>query len=184
MDHGTQSYRRFLNGDESGLVQIIREHRDGLMLYLNGFVSNLTVAEDLAEETFLKLVLKKPRFSARCSFKTWLYTIGRNLALDYMKCNKRVHIPLEDCPEVTDEEQNLEAGYIQQANLRIIHHTMKKLKPEYRQVLWLVYFEDFSCSEVGKIMGKSVSTTQTLVSRARQALKIKLLEEGFEYENL
>ena len=184
MDHATQNYKRFLEGDEGGLVQIIRDHRDGLMLYLNGFVSDLTVAEDLTEDTFLKLVLKKPRFSAHSSFKTWLYTIGRNLALDYLKRNKRAYVPLDECPEVIRDEQNLEAIYIQQTNQRIVHHTMKKLKQEYRQVLWLVYFEGFSCAEVGKIMGKSISNTQTLVFRARQALKAKLLEEGFEYENL
>lgn len=184
MDRETQNYQRFLEGDESSLVQIIRDHRDGLMLYLNGFVSNLTVAEDLTEDTFLKLVLKKPRFSERSSFKTWLYAIGRNLALDYLKRHKKAHIPIDDCPEVTDEEQNLELRYIQQVNQRIIHHNMKKLKQEYRQVLWLIYFEGFSCVEVGKIMGKSGSNIQTLVFRARQALKEKLLEEGFEYENL
>lgn len=184
MDNSERSYRRFLEGDESGLVQIIRDHRDGLMLYLNGFVSDLTVAEDLTEDVFLKLVLKKPRFSARSSFKTWLYTIGRNLALDYLKRNRKANIPLDSCPEATDEEYDLENRYIQQEDQLIIHRTMKTLKPEYRQVLWLIYFEGFTCAEAGKIMKKSVPNTQTLVCRARQALKTKLLEEGFEYENL
>lgn len=183
MDHAEQSYQRFLAGDESGLVELIRTYRDGLMLYLNGFVSDLSVAEDLTEDTFLKLVLKKPRFSARSSFKTWLYTIGRNLALDHLR-RKKADIPLDICPEAADEECALESRYIQQEDRLIIHRTMKKLKREYRQVLWLVYFEGFSCAEAGKIMGKSVSNTQTLACRARQALKTKLLEEGFEYENL
>lgn len=183
MDHAEQSYQRFLDGDESGLVELIRTYRDGLMLYLNGFVSDLSVAEDLTEDTFLKLVLKKPRFSARSSFKTWLYTIGRNLALDHLR-RKKADIPLDICPEAADEECALESRYIQQEDRVIIHRTMKKLKREYRQVLWLVYFEGFSCAEAGKIMGKSVSNTQTFVCRARQALKTKLLEEGFEYENL
>lgn len=184
MDQATQCYQRFLAGDESGLVQLIRDHRDGLMLYLNGFVSDLSVAEELTEDTFLKLVLKKPRFSARSSFKTWLYTIGRNLALDYLRRNRKSTVCMDDCPEISDEEYDLEQRYIQQEKQIILHHAMKKLKPEYRQVLWLVYFEGFRCAEVGKIMGKSEATTQTLVSRARQALKRNLLEEEFDYENL
>lgn len=184
MDQASLCYQRFLKGDESALVELLRDYRDGLMLYLNGIVSDLSVAEELTEDTFLKLVLKKPRFSAGCSFKTWLYTIGRNLALDYLKRSRRTTVCLDDCPEISDEEQNLERQYIQQENQIMLHHAMRKLKPEYRQVLWLVYFEGFRCAEVGKIMGKSESTTHTLVSRARQALKQKLLEEDFDYENL
>ena len=184
MDQATLSYQRFLKGDESALVELIRDYRDGLMLYLNGIVSDLSVAEELTEDTFLKLVLKKPRFSARCSFKTWLYTIGRNLALDHLKRSRRSTVRLEDCPEISDEECDLERQYIQQEDQIMLHHAMKKLKPEYRQVLWLVYFEGFRCAQVGKIMGKSEATTQTLVSRARKALKEKLLEEEFDYENL
>ena len=184
MDQATLSYQRFLKGDESALVELIRDYRDGLMLYLNGMVSDLNVAEELTEDTFLKLVLKKPRFSARCSFKTWLYTIGRNLALDHLKRSRRSTVRLEDCPEISDAECDLERQYIQQEDQIMLHHAMKKLKPEYRQVLWLVYFEGFRCAQVGKIMGKSEATTQTLVSRARKALKEKLLEEEFDYENL
>ena len=184
MDQATLCYQRLLKGDESALVELIRDYRDGLMLYINGIVSDLSVAEELTEDTFLKLVLKKPRFSARCSFKTWLYTIGRNLALDHLRRSKRSGISLEDCPEISNEEQNLERSYIQQENQIMLHQAMKKLKPEYRQVLWLVYFEGFRCSDAGKIMGKSEAITQTLVSRARKALKEKLLEEEFDYENL
>jgi RNA polymerase sigma-70 factor (ECF subfamily) len=184
MDQVTECYRRFRAGDDSALVQLIRDYRDGLMLYLNGFVSDLSVAEELTEDTFLKLVLKKPRFSARSSFKTWLYTIGRNLALDYLRRNKKLEVSVDDCPEIADEECDLEQRYIQQENQILLHRVMKKLKPEYRQVLWLVYFEGFRCADVGKIMGRSEATTQTLVSRARQALKQKLLEEEFDYEDL
>jgi RNA polymerase sigma-70 factor (ECF subfamily) len=184
MDQATLCYQRFLKGEESALVELIRDYRDGLMLYINGIVSDLSVAEELTEDTFLKLVLKKPRFSARCSFKTWLYTIGRNLALDYLRRNRRSTVCLEDCPLSCDEAYDLEQQYIQQENQILLHQAMKKLKPEYRQVLWLVYFEGFRCAEVGKIMGKSEATTQTLVSRARKALKEKLLEEEFDYENL
>ena len=75
MDNGASSYRRFLGGDENGIVEIIRDYKDGLILYLNGFTQNICIAEELMEETFVKIVVKKPKFSARYSFKTWLYNI-------------------------------------------------------------------------------------------------------------
>ena len=183
MEQGELNYRRFLQGDEAGLVQIIEDYKDGLILYLNGFVSNLTVAEDLAEDTFLKLVLKKPRFSARSSFKTWLYTIGRNLALDYLRRHKNAPVPESSVPPFAAEDADLEREYIQQEKMRTVHRTMKVLKPEYRQVLWLIYFEGFSCAQAGKIIRKSTHNVEVLVSRARRALKNELIKEGFEYEN-
>ena len=182
MDHGEQSYRLFLKGDEAGLVQIIRDYKDGLMLYLNTFVSDLSVAEELTEDTFVKLVLKKPRFSARSSFKTWLYAIGRNLAMDHLRRSKSAPLPEAEQP-LTADELCLEASYILQEDKLAVHAVMKKLKPEYRQVLWLIYFEGFRCAEAGKIMGKSTHNTETLVHRARRALKTELIKEGFEYEN-
>ena len=83
MDNGASSYCRFLAGDESGLVEIIRDYKDGLILYLNGYVMNIHIAEELAEDTFVKIGLKRPKDMRRGSFKTWLYTIGRNTAIDY-----------------------------------------------------------------------------------------------------
>ena len=50
MDNGASSYRRFLDGDENGIVEIIRDYKDGLIFYLNGFTQNIYVAEELAEE--------------------------------------------------------------------------------------------------------------------------------------
>ena len=50
MDNGVSSYRRFLDGDDKGLVDIIRDYKDGLILFLNGFADNINVAEELAED--------------------------------------------------------------------------------------------------------------------------------------
>jgi mRNA degradation ribonuclease J1/J2 len=57
MDNGACSYRRFLDGDDTGLSEIVKDYKDGLTLYLNGIVSNIFVAEELMEET--KRVVKK-----------------------------------------------------------------------------------------------------------------------------
>ena len=89
MENGASSYRRFLEGDENGIVEIVRDYKDGLMLYLNGYVRNIHTAEDLTEDTFIRLVAKRPRYSDRYAFKTWLYAIGRNLAIDYLRRQKR-----------------------------------------------------------------------------------------------
>ena len=181
MDNGASSYRRFLDGDESGLVEIIKDYKDGLILYLNGFVSNLHTAEELAEDTFVKLGVKKPRDSKKCSFKTWLYTIARNVAIDYLRKNRRNSV--EELTEFIGGE-SLESEYIREEQKIIIHRAMLKLKPEYRQVLWLIYFEGMKTKDASMVMKKSVHNIEVLSYRARLALKSELEKEGFIYEEL
>lgn len=183
MDGGIDNYQRFLDGDESALEPIIASYKDGLILFLNGFVGDLVTAEELTEEVFVKLVLKRPAFYRTATFKTWLYTIARNTAIDHLRRNKRTQIPLEDCPQLADEEA-LERSYIRQEEKRLLHSCLKELKPEYRQVLWLYYFEGFSCQQIGRIMRKTTHGVETLAYRARLALKNILIKEGFDYEGL
>ncbi|MBR3978493.1 MAG: sigma-70 family RNA polymerase sigma factor [Oscillospiraceae bacterium] len=181
---GAQCYQNYRNGDDSGLAQIVQIYKDGLILYLNSYVKDIFIAEELTEETFVKLALKKPRFSGDAAFKTWLYAVARNVALDYLRRNKHQSVSLDECPELCDEEKSLEESYIREEERILLHRAARKLKREYRQILWLIYFEGFSCKEVGKILGKTTHNVETTASRARQALKIKLLEEGYVYEKL
>ena len=185
MDNGASSYRRFLNGDDNGLLEIVRDYKDGLILYLNGFVNNIFVAEELMEETFFKIITKKPRFTAKYSFKTWLYTIGRNVAIDYLRKNSRlIKTSVEELNDLIEDELNLERTYIKKEQEIAVHKALKKLNSDYRQVLWLIFFEGFSNLEVGKIINKNSRQMKNLVYRAKNALKIELDKEGFVYERL
>ena len=184
MDNGASSYRRFRDeGDESGLAEIIRDYKDGLIFYLNSFVGDIRLAEELALDTFVLLGVKKPKDKGKGSFKTWLYTIGRNLAIDRLRKDARQEtLPLD--PELPGEEESLEAAYLREERKIAVHRALRKLKPEYRQILWLIYFEGFSNREAAAVMKKSVHTVETLVYRARRSLKSQLETEGFVYEEL
>ncbi len=185
MDNGASSYRRFLDGDDEGIVEIIKEYKDGLSLYLNGYVGNIFVAEELMEEVFFKLVIKKPRFTGKYSFKTWLYTIGRNVAIDYIRHNKKIaDTPIEDFENYLFEEERVERYYLREERKIAVHKALRKLKDEYRQILYLIYFEGFSNSEAAIAMKKSKHQTENLVYRARISLKSELDKEGFIYEEL
>ena len=185
MDNGASSYRRYLDGDDIGLTEIIREYKDGLTLYINSYVDNIFTAEDLMEDTFLKLATKKPRFSGKSSFKTWLYAIARNIALDYLRKNNKVaSTPIDDLNNYIAEEMNVEREYLIKEQKIILHRIMRELKAEYFQVLYLVYFEDFTNEEIAKIMKKNKRQIENLIYRAKSTLKSELEKEGFEYERL
>ncbi|MCM1165243.1 MAG: RNA polymerase sigma factor [Lachnospiraceae bacterium] len=185
MDNGASSYRRFLAGDESGIVEIIRDYKDGLILYLNGYTKNIHIAEELMEDTFVKLVVKKPRFSDKFSFKTWLYTIGRNAAIDWLRHNSRsAETPFEELEETLADEEDLEEAYLREERRIAVHRALDRLKEEYRQALYLSFFEDMSNAEVAKVMSKSKRQVENLIYRGKQSLKSELEKEGFVYEGL
>ena len=183
MDNGASSYRRFLDGDDNGIVEIVNDYKDGLILYLNKYVSNIHIAEDLAEDTFFKIMVKKPRYTKKFTFQAWLYAIGRNLAIDYIrKQTKNGKTSVDDLEMLVLEEETLEQSYIRDEEKIIVHRVLGQLKPEYKQVLWLIYFEGFSNEQAAQIMKKSKHQTETLVYRAKRALKRELGKENFSYE--
>ncbi len=180
MDNGASSYRRFLDGDDRGIAEIVGTYKDGLILYLNGYVQNINTAEELAEDAFFRLITKKPRFSGNSSFKSFLYAIGRNVAVDFVRHNARL-VPSENAESLIAEE-NLEKSYIKEEQKRTVHKAMAKLTADYRSVLWLVYFEDFSPKEAATVLKKSDRQMKNLLYRAKQSLKSVLEKEGFVYE--
>ncbi|MBR5683109.1 MAG: RNA polymerase sigma factor [Ruminococcus sp.] len=182
MDNGASSYRRFLAGDDEGLHEIIREYRQGLILYINSFVQNIRTAEEMTEDTFAELAIRCPKFSEKSSFKTWLYAIGRNITAKHLrKRAKFIIVPLESQENLADEK-SIEGNYIKSEQKRAVHKALHSLKTEYRQVLYLSYFEGFSNEETAIIMKKSKRQIETLLYNARKALKTELERGGFEYE--
>ena len=183
MDNGESSYRRFIAGDNEGLREIIHLYRQGLILYSNSFVQNIHIAEELAEDTFWELMCKRPVFSGKSSFKTWLYSVGRNITMKYLKKHSKMSIvPLEIQENLSDEE-DLERNYIRSEDKRTLHRALHSLKPEYRQVLYLTSLEGFSNSEAAFIMKKTDRQIKSLIYNAKKTLKTELERSGFKYEN-
>ena len=183
MDNGASSYRRFLDGDDSGIVEIISEYKDGLIFYLDSMVRNVHVAEDLMVDTVVKLVTRKPKFSGNASFKTWLYAIARNTAIDWLRKNGGESLtPLEEVANYLPDEADLEREYLQEEQKIAVHRALRRLSPNYSQVLYLVFFEDLSNVEVAAIMKKSKRQIEKMIYRAKLALKAELNKEGITCE--
>ena len=180
MDNGAECYRRYRNGDDAGLAEMIDEYGDGLIFYLNTYVHNLSVAEELAEDTFVRLATRKPTYVDRSSFKTWLYAIARNLAIDWLRREKRRKtVSAEEWAETAADDSEIEQTVWCEERKRLLHQAMQGLKYEYRQVLWLCYFEELSSKEIAQVMKKSVNSVDHLLSRARRSLRTKLDKEDF-----
>ena len=184
MDNGAVSYRRFLEGDTNAIIDIIADYREGLVLFINSIVNDFCSAEELAEDTFVKLCADRPKFSGKCSFKTWIYTIGKNIALNSIKKKSRhPETSIDDFYSITDKE-NIERNYIKDEEKKQLLRALEKLNDDYKQVLYLVFFEDFSNTETATIMKKSERQIRNLLYRAKESLRNILEKEGFRYEGI
>lgn len=183
MDIGTECYYRFINGDKTGLEDLVKLFNDNLIIFINGYVKNISAAEDIAADTFAELIVKQSPFAAKYSFKTWLFRIARNNAVDYIRKYKR-HIRTEISESDAVSEQTLEMTVIKDEQHQHLQKALKKLKKEYSDVLYLIYFEEMSYEEAGIILKKSSKQIKNSVFRAKNALKEIMLKEGFQYEEL
>ena len=177
------AYKRYLDGDSTALSEIINEYKSGLTMYLNSFVHDLELADEICCETFVRLAFKKPKFRGASSFKSFLYGIGKNVTLAYLRKNKkRAAEPLTEAAAIPDPT-DLEKEYLVKERDRQLYAAIGALKAEYAQALWLMYFEDLSVKDIAVVMKRSVTAVKVLLHRARQALNAELEKEGFEYED-
>lgn len=178
MDNGAECYQRFLNGDENGLNEIVELYANHLIFFINGFVKDINLAEDIMEDTFMELIVHKHRFREESSFKTYLFKIGRNKALNFIKKNKKT-VPIETDIEDTTK---LEEQIIKSDQNKHVRQAMKEINEVYAQVIHLLYFESMSYEEIGKVLKKNNKQVKNLAYRARNSLKEVLEKEGFSYE--
>ena len=181
MDNGASSYRRFLDGDKSAFDELIETYREPLISFINGFLHNLDESEDVAEDAFMELIIHPKRYSFRSSFKTYLFTVARNKAIDRIRKEMRYsRAPIEELD--MDDGIYTEDVIFRKENEAIVNRAIEKINPEYAAVLRLIYFEDMTGEEAGKVLGKSKRQMANLTYRAKLSLKKSLEEEGFKYE--
>ena len=179
MDNAAAIYQRFLNGDQDAFEEIIDLYRENLIFFLHRFINNLDTAEDLAEDVFVEVLVHPDRFKGKSSLKTYLFAIARNKAVDWIRHHSRLNIVSLDAAENLAEAATVEEAVLKSDEQRKLADAMESIKEDYKVALHLVYLEEMSYDEAGKIMKKTRKQVENLVYRGKKALKMVLEEEGF-----
>ncbi len=175
-----QVYSRFLaERREEDLELLLRRYRESLTLFLFGIVRNWEDAEELMLDAFAEAAAARTGFSGRSSFKTWLFAIGRHLALRRLRKQHRRTLPLEE--QEGGEASSPEPELMRAERDKLLYEALERLHPDYRQVLYLVYFEGMDTEAVARVMGKRKKQIYNLNERGRKALRDELDRMGFEY---
>ncbi|MBO4848031.1 MAG: RNA polymerase sigma factor [Clostridia bacterium] len=178
MDNGASSYRRFLDGDESAVRDIMDELFYSLVFFVDRYVRDVHAAEDIAMDVMSDLFVHRHRYNFRSSLKTYLFMRGKSRALDLLRHRKVIDFTelSEDC-SATDGD--LEARVLEDESRRELNAALGRLPGEMRVAVHLVYFEEMSYDEAAKVMGKNRKQIDNLLYRAKKELRDLLGEEAY-----
>ena len=151
------AYRKYLAGDEAAAQLLVERYGDALTLYINGVLGDIHEAEDLMIEAFAHIFARERPIQ------------------DFL--------PLEELPFELPDEALAETGLFQNEQHQQLYAALGKLKKEYRETLFLVYFEELSYRQAAQVLGRTEQQVTNLVYRGKQQLKQLLEQEGYQYEN-
>ena len=169
-------YRRYLDGDDDGLDALMKKYGDPLTLYIDGYLHDVHEAEELMLDVFAYLFTKKPRIRDG-GFKAYLYKAARHMALR-RKSRRKPLFSLEELSDQPDGQLLVDEIIRTEERNRILHFCINGLNPDYREVLYLTYFEDMSYAQAAEVTGKTVKQITNMVYRGKESLRRLLEQEG------
>ena len=179
MDKGAEYYRRFLDGDEGAIGDIMDELFFKLVFFVDRFVHDVHTAEDIALDVMSDLFVHKHRYDFRSSLKTYLFMRGRSRAIDWIRHRKAsAATELTEAAGVPDERTDLEEKLLSDERKRTVGAAVDKLPEDMRTAVHLVFFEEMSYAEAASVMKKNRKQIDNLLYRAKKELYAILGDEG------
>ena len=175
------AYRRYLGGDQKAADVLVEKYGDALTLYINGYLNDIHEAEDLMIEAFSQIFAKERPITGAGAFKAYLYKTARNLAFRHRKKHRLIVLRFAELDFEPKSDVLADTELYRSERSRQLYGALEKLKAEYREALYLVYFEDMSYRNAAMVMNKSEDQITKLVYRGKQSLKAILEKEGFTY---
>lgn len=167
--------RKLKKGNEKAYIELLDIYGNRLLKTCYLILKDESDAEDVVQETFLKVFRQIDSFKGNSSLYTWIYRIALNLCKDKMKARKEFII-YEDTIESDDR---VEDTVINDINREILREKLSKLNPIYNEVLILFYFEELSIKAICEILEEKEGTIKSRLSRGRILLK-DAIEKGGE----
>lgn len=169
---------RFQGGDQKAYDLLVLRYRDRLMTFLFRFLGSMDEAEDLVQETFVRLYHHRHAYRTIARFSTWIYTIASNLARTELRKRKRRRISwLSQMGVDRNHDYEIPANVTadeyaeEQFAGRAIQKAIEKLPEHFREALVLRDIQELSYEEVSKILGVPLGTVKSRINRARLQLQ-------------
>ncbi len=168
------------NGDQKAYAELMGRYRDSVYFMLLRMVNNKDDADDLTIEAFGKAFKRLHQYTPSFAFSTWLFKIATNNCIDFIRRKKMVTLSIDRTFENNEggemsmdlkaEGLNPEEHMVQKQKVKLMHDIVLKLKPRYRELVEMRYFEELSYEEIAEKLQLPLGTVKAQLFRAREFL--------------
>src|SRR5271169_1423007 len=173
-------------GDEQSFELLLRKYRTPLVNFLYRMVRDTAVAEDLAQEVFLRVYRARQEYAPSAKFTTWMFRIATNLALNSVRDNRhrQMEISMDQTVETGEDEQramevadkapNVEQQLVARSRAEMILKAIHALPEKQRAAVLLHKYQELDYDEIARVLECSESALKSLLFRAYETLRVEL----------
>jgi RNA polymerase sigma-70 factor, ECF subfamily len=182
LDLDAELMLRVKEGDGASFGVLLEKHRSSVVHFLYRMVQNHAVAEELAQEVFLRVYRSRSTYEPTAKFTTWLFRIATHLALNALRDGKnersqeRLDDDTGDLPvrQVSDRRPSVEQSMVYQAKLDEVRRAIAALPEKQRAAVLMHKYEEMEYSQISKVLSCSESAVKSLLFRAYETLRARL----------
>jgi RNA polymerase sigma-70 factor (ECF subfamily) len=182
LDLDAELMLRVKEGDGASFGVLLDKHRSSVVHFLFRMVQNRAVAEELAQEVFLRVYRSRGTYEPTAKFTTWLFRIATHLALNSLRDgkNERTQERLDDNPstaparQVTDARPTIEQAMLYEARLDEVRGAIALLPEKQRAAVLMHKYQEMEYSQIAKVLNCSESAVKSLLFRAYESLRARL----------
>jgi RNA polymerase sigma factor (sigma-70 family) len=180
-EKGQQDYKlvlKAMSGDQKSYAELLERYRDAIYFMLLKMVNNSSDAEDLTIEAFGKAFKNLHQYTPNYAFSTWLFKIATNNCIDFIRKRRANLISIdqgsgdhEGMPvNIQDDKPDPEENIINEQKIKMMREVVTRLKPRYRRLIELRYFNELSYEEISEELELPIGTVKAQLFRARELL--------------
>jgi RNA polymerase sigma-70 factor (ECF subfamily) len=182
LDLDTELMVRVKEGDGASFGVLLERHRSPVVHFLYRMVQNHAVAEELAQEVFLRVYRSRSTYEPKAKFTTWLFRIATHLALNALRDgkNERLQERLDDdtgdmpVRQVSDHRPSVEQRMVYQAKLDEVRRAIAALPEKQRAAVLMHKYEEMEYTQIARVLSCSESAVKSLLFRAYETLRARL----------
>jgi RNA polymerase sigma-70 factor (ECF subfamily) len=182
VDLDTQLMISVQRDDASSFAELLHRNRTLVINYLSRMVVNRAIAEELAQDVFIRVYRSRQTYEPTAKFSTWLYRITTNVALNYFRDEKRsqnhisldVHDSLQVRREAQDQSLLVEDRLVREVVANQIRHAIRALPPKQRAAVIMHKYDEMDYAQIAKVLRCSPSAVKALMFRAYETLRMRL----------
>lgn len=182
LDGDAELMIRVKAGDDASFGLLLEKYRSSVIHFLYRMVQNRAVAEELAQEVFLRVYRSRATYEATAKFTTWLFRIATHLALNSLRDGKnqraeaRLDLESGEAParQVSDARPSVEQVMVQRARLEEVRRAVAMLPEKQRAAVLMHKYEEMEYSQIARVLNCSESAVKSLLFRAYETLRARL----------